>query len=408
MRLKLLLPLMLCWMGSILLAVDETMVDYQRGGGLSSYSHLQVKIGKKGEVMAAWEKYDFPKASYETRLSEEELAYVRTLIQASDFFEAPENDDTMMTDVGESVLRVSLAGQERTIKFGHRASMEPLTQLLWKLVTQGQLLQEMAEQKDIYLVLGGLSDSQASAKVLQPRVFIEPLQDFIGISKDRQKTEWAMEALAAITTPEAFAGCVSRTADKDAERRKLILSIIGTYPFSGNIPKKHLESLGPYCLAFVKENIGRRSQLSSEEQNTITNFIQSFGYSRYAPAIPWLVQQIASGDAAYVSGFMSSLCSMGDGGVGATQKLLDHREERVRLSGIEVLVWASRSGPKCGYANPVSDWEYKQMKGSFERWVLPELNRMTAGDTSGKVQEKAKAAIIEIKMHVQKESAAGN
>jgi hypothetical protein len=123
----------------------------------------------------------------------------------------------------------------------------------------------------------------AGRKALQPAALKEPLLKYVQTHADRQRVEWALTALAFVTTAEEFAGIISKELEKPGPR-EVLLTIAGSQPFTGNIPAEHGRALCPLYLAFVREARGRQDKLTKPEAQALSEFTQMLGDRRHASA----------------------------------------------------------------------------------------------------------------------------
>lgn len=335
-------------------------------------------------------------------LSPEVVAALRTLIRSTEFFSQPAKDTSFATDTGESVLKINSEGSERTLTYHYRPQLSPLTQPIWKLITQAFTTKAIESDIDIYTATGAVQPTHSGMKVLQPEALKAPLMTYIRDHDDRQKVQWSLEALAWITTPEEYSGFVS--IGIEAHRtRDTILTIIGTHPFYGSIPDSHLQALCPIYLSYAKDFHSRLNQLSSAEKEALSDFTRLLGETRYEPAIPLLTQWFDDHIEPYITTSLTPLAKMGSASLRSLTPYLERPEEPYRLNAIELLTIASRLGPHGGYANPLTDNELGRMIPIYTDNILPQLMEMSQSDPSRTVRDKATKALDEIQNQISKE-----
>jgi hypothetical protein len=381
-------------------ADDEPLLSYHWSGGLSPYEEVRVLISPSGSASVSGKKQGLPPVDYHTELLPDEVAALRALIRSTDFFNQPDQDTSPATDVGETVLKVHAEGKSRILTYGHRPSLEPLNHFIWKLITQAFALQAIESDGDIYTATGAVTPTSAAPKALQPQALKAPFMWYVRNHNARQKVQWALEALASITTPEEFCGLVAMGIEEDNQK---FLGIIGTHPFCDNIPDSHLKALCPIYLSFARNAHPHIAQLSSTEINTLYDFTRLIGKTRYEPAIPLLTQWFEEQDQPYVT---ASLCPLAEMGVKSLQVLtpyLDRPEEAYRINATELLAIASRLGPNGGFANPLSSYEFGRMIPVFTKTVIPRLRDLSENDPSPKVKKMAAEALEEIVKQIKKE-----
>lgn len=383
-------------------AEDEPLLTYHWHGGYSPYKEIRVTISKAGAVLVTGQKQGLPPIDYRTELSPEELGTLKTLVQSTEFFSQPERDTDFAIDVGETELTIHLKGQSKSLIYHSRPSLEPLENLIWKLITQASAIQAIECGGDIYSAIGAVIPTHAGMKALQPGRLKVPLMLYVRGHDNKQKVQWALEALAWITTPEEFSGFISLGLEEETQR-KTLLSIIGTHPFYGNIPESHLRSLCPGYLRFVRDAHPRVGEISEIEKKALSDFTSLLGFTRYEPSIPMLKEWFEHHDQPYITTSLTPLAKMGAASLGALTPYLESPEEPHRINAIELLTIASRLGPHGGFANPLSDYEYMRMVPVFTNTVIPRLRALSVNDPSDKVKRKARDALEEIRKQIEKE-----
>jgi hypothetical protein len=250
---------------------------------------------------------------------------------------------------------------------------------------------------DLYTATGAVKTSHAGPRALQPERFRKPLMDYIRNHQDRQRVSWALEALAYVATPEEFVGFVSSESRKRADRDSLITSV-----YKGCIPDSHFLALAPLYLAFVRAHMDSASTLSPEKKSIYETSVSGLRDARYVPAIPLMVASFQKNAEPHTTLLSRSLAYMGLPGLWAITPLLSEGDETHRLDAMELAVQTSRFNPDGGYSNPVTEYEYEQMRELFTDHVLPVLRTMVAGDGSIKLKESAVKAIGMIETEMAK------
>lgn len=384
-------------------AVEDPLLTYEWRGGLSQYKEIDVTISQAGEAKVVAHRHDLPALEYRTSLSVEEVAAIRTLVRSTGFFSHPAVVSRPgATDVGETKIAVHIGNQRNTVTFGYSPSLNPLVHAIEKLIAQASALQAIESDGDIYTAIGAVIPLHAGTKALQAVKLKEPLMRYIHAHDDGQKVEWALEALAWITTPEEYSGFISMGMEEPAQRGK-ILRIIGTHPYCGNIPESHLAALCPVYLSFLRDAYPRLAELDRAEKESLLSFARLLGETRYAPAVPLFMERFESDDRAYVDASLAPLASIGFESVQALAPYLDSPDENRRIKAILLITVAVRGGPHGGYANPLPRHEFDSMSEMLVRSVVPRLRQMSEKDPSDMVKNNARAAVTEIVSQVEKE-----
>lgn len=376
----------------VLPASEKPYLTYKEQGGLSPYKEIVVIIEKSGQTHVQIEKRS-PRFNYETRLENEELETLRTLVRATDFFSQPDKDPSFATDVGETEITVNDAERARTLRFGYRPSLHPLTEFILKIAWQAEAW-EALRTGNAYDVVGALVPSDSRGKALQPHLFKEPLMAFLRSTRESRKTNYALEALAAVTTPEEFAGFVASQSRPDPRTGP----VLGPY---GNYPKSHRLALCPLCLAYLKENYPQPNDYARGDN--VTRFLSDIlGEFRYEPAIPYFLQLFDAQNEVALSIPLICLARIGRPCLYELVTRLDSKNEAHRLNAMKVMTLAFRSNSKNPVTNPVSDYEFDEMRKVFRGMVLPKLTQLSEKDSVEAVREEAARTIGQITSELTK------
>lgn len=384
------------------LAQDESLLTYRWQGGYSPYKQVEVKISQAGAAMVTGQKQDSLPLQHLTSFSNEELETLRELIRSTGFFTQTGQDTDLDTGEGKTELTIHLDGKSKTLNYLHLPALEPLEHFAWRLITQASAIQALESDGDVSSAANAVMPTHAGMKSLQPGRLKIPLMSYVRDHYDRQKIETALEALSWVTTPEEYSRFVSLGLKKGDLGEKL-LGIIGTHPFCGNIPGTHLKSLCPVFLAYAKDAHSRKSELGAVEQKALADFTRLLGEARYEPAIPLLKDRFEKHDRPYITTSLTPLAKMGLPGLRALTPYLESKKEAHRLNAIELLTIASRLGPNGGFANPLSEQEFRRMIPVFTDQVIPRLRDLSGEDPSNRVKKKAGEALKEIIGRIEKE-----
>ena len=311
---------------------DTLFVSYHWSGGHSPYKNIQVTILKNGATEVTGQKQRLPPINYQAQLDHEELAALSALVQSTEFFVLPEKDIRIARGSGQTELIIDMEGHRRSLLYSYRPLLNPVRDFIWKLITQATAIQAITSDGDIYSASGAVKPTHACMKALQPMALKAPLFEYLRTQENRQKAQWAFEALAYLTTPEQLAGFVSSEL-ANAKRKDIILQVIGMS--TGNIPNPHVKSLCPVYLTFIRNNYHRRKELSQIEKEVLSGFIYILGKERYTEAIPLFTAWFKEHSQPHISTDFNPLSKMGLAGLNALQPFLDSKSETHRVKAIE-------------------------------------------------------------------------
>lgn len=373
-------------------AEKESFLTYTLKGG-KAVMDIRVEIEEDTRAVRVQETRMFKEKvtiDYRTVLTKAEQAEFVARIRKVDFFKlpAPKQLQPKPGHAGLSTLKVSLDGESRTRMYRDDQELVPVQQLLWKLVYQARAVHSLRP--------GGTA-RLSGADVLQPTVMKAPLMKYIRTHKKWGDVNAAILSLAKVTTAKEFHAFVVAGLKDGAAERDTLLTLIGT--FRGTFPQGHLDALLPVYLDFVK-SAGIPPKLKGVESQAFDQFLRMIGKLRYEAAIPVLLKGFEAHTRPGVTTYQTPLAKMGLPGLKALVPYLSSEQPAHRRNATELLVIASRSGPNCGFTNPVSEAEYKRMKQYFEATVLPKLATIAKPDRHGK--NRGKEAIEEIQGWLKK------
>jgi hypothetical protein len=374
---------------------NELLFFRHEGGGDSPFKVVKLLIRDDGSVVTTFDRGNKDKGESSFNLNKYEVETLKTLVHAVDFFAQPDKDKRFASDVGQSILRISLEDQKRELLFKFRPELDPLTIRLWKLIYQGVILTDLRNKADVYPALGALSPS-ASVKVFQPKVLIEPLKELISTLGDRQKLLWGIEALSWIMTPEEWMGFLSKELNDTKEARKvLLLEALSSHPFTGNIPRAHRDMLRPLFLRYLRLEHRNWSQFPKEKRQAYGSVIRFLGEQRYTIATPILVEMIEECYTDNDSGLRYSLPQMGGEAVEPLKLLLDSPSTIVRAGAADMLgqiLVMDASPPN----NTIQEPERREILSCLKTTVAPILERLSKDDPDNWVRKAAKRSLQQI------------
>ena len=369
-----------------LAAEDTSFVTYKFTGGLSPYQHVDVNIERSGHTRVHAEKQRPPVLSYETDLSNEELAALHALVRASGFFSEPDGDIQSVTDAGNTELIITESDRHRTLKFSHRPSLDPLIGFVWKLVAQGEAFAAL-QNDNLYDVGGALAASDSRRKALQPYKFKAPLMTYFYSCNDRRRKSKALQILAPMTTVDEFAGLVASLMASNSEKPFLIPAWAPS--------NAHRLAACPLYLGYLKEHFSQPVDYTRENYDLAISLASELADMRYEPAIPYFLQLLDAHTENRVTSDLFPLSAMGSLTLVQLTHRLENKDETQRLAAIELLALAARHNPINPISNPVSAYEFEEMRKIFNRIVLPKLASLE-GDPIEAVRQKAAVSSMQI------------
>lgn len=376
--------------------------EYHWQGGRAAYQRVELALETTGVVRVTLDPRDGARIAYATEFSDAEHAgFLACLRAAGSLAAAPPSGMAPGRHAGHHEARcvIRLDGVEHTGCWRDPEQAEPLTTLVWQLVAQAAAMHALTNAGDWYhQVAGAVNPRLAGTKVLQPDRFKAPLMTAVRSGPDRSKLQIAMESLAWVTTPLEFAGFVA--LELASPRRATMLGLIGSDPFCGNIPATHLHAMGPVYFDFVKTHAADRDRLTPAEQQAWSMFVGRLGTLRYQPALPMLKDWFDASSQHAPDAGLIPLARLGRAGLAVLVPALDDPREARRQLAIELIVIAARGGPRAGFADPLSEPEYRAMRTLFETAVLPRLKTMAESDPAPAVRLAARKAGEEIRRHL--------
>ncbi|MFA5339894.1 MAG: hypothetical protein WC317_07100 [Candidatus Omnitrophota bacterium] len=252
---------------------NDTFIHYRWSGGYSPLKNSELIMTKDGKARVVYARciMDGEESfSYEFNLDKNELYSLRALVKAVDFFNQPETSSEHVIDAGESTLYVHLGERDRTIHFQLGLNIEPLRLELDKIISQGIIITEINTKEDVYEAMIACSPYFAGRKIYSPQYLKDPLEEFITKNNNKQKLEYALTALSWLLTQEQWLGFIASQIENSNESHKLLLlKILGSHPFYGNIPEKQAQILLPYLIYVIDSHYAAKKPLSQETDETL-------------------------------------------------------------------------------------------------------------------------------------------
>lgn len=375
---------------------EEPILRYSNKDSHGRYESVEVTVFPSGKTVVVMKDHSKIRIDYETKLSPVEMSALNARITASGFFmhlSPTVNPPSLHAGVTE--LTIKRAGETKMVSFGRDPSLEPLCSHLWRLCVQANAIDALNNDGDVYTATGCVNQRLAGAKALQPERLREPLIAYVKRCQDRQRIEWAMEALGWILTPEELLGLVASELKRTDRQGAMPVGL------PGDLSEAHAEALCVLYLSFVQENLGNRATLSKELQNTFDGCLQGLGHYRCQAAIPFFIKLFDQATQHSLHPDVIPLARMGTSGLHAVLPYLDSANAIHRGYAIELFSIAARGNPASKFANPYSKDEYVQMIPILKQ-VVDRLTLLQANDPSAEVRAAAGQAIVEISSEISK------
>lgn len=376
------------------------IVFYRVEGAYSPFKFTEVVVSSNGVVLAKFFRYaDKKDSSISFKLNPAELENLKVLVSSVSFFSLTGVNTSLAKDYGQSTLRISLDGNQRELRYSYIPEIEPLLVFLWKLHNQGVILTDFLEKDELYNVLSSVSGTTGPPRILQPRIYLEPLTVFISTSNSQQKLAWAIEALAWITTPEEWGGILSDPLENSDEAHKnLLLTVLSTPGLP--LPDFHAKVIPALLLKELNRKEKVWPRLSKNQLKVYNSVVYHLGYSRYEPAIPILIRlmQDAYPDLnsylEHTSSVRSSLPQMERSVLDPLELLLTNKTDEVRASAADMLGETLDRNPN--YPPVITPEDMGYILNRLETVIAPKLETMVKTDSSERVRNAAKRSLVRI------------
>lgn len=380
--------------------IDDQAIflDYHWSKGYSSYRDVRVIISASGAVDVKATIPSMAGIEYKTQLSNQELTELKELLYRVDFF-AQKDGTRAVPDSGETVLSVRMDGKSKKLKFYHLQAIQPVTQFLWRLVTQARTMSQIEQDKDIHMAMSTITTNRSPSGLLQPDRFKEPLMGYIKVKKDRQNVVWALEALASLLTIDEYSAYIAQ--ELKGTQRDLLLSIIGATDFYGNISKAYLLKLCPVYVSEAKAFREDIKNLTKVENQALEEFTRLLGHIKCKSAIPVLKQWFEAHQKPYMDMSLAPLSQMGVDGLSVLIPYLDSANMAYKMNAMELMVLSSRHSPYAEFSDPLSESGYNKMIPLFVNSIIPKLVHLSKNGASADIREKAAKAVKEIKQRIE-------
>ena len=332
--------------------------------------------------------------NYSFALAPGELDQVKDLIRKAGFFQLPPKDPPTPLVRSPHTLRIVLDGQKRELKYSYRTELEPLGDLLRKLVQQGHLIQAMSTSQGVRAAIAALDARPIDRPIVQPEAFRKPLESHLDLVNDSNNLSRAFQALATITPAGEWSDVITKQLAAAHEPRRSHLLWAVAQVAHGGSPDAHRAMLAPLLTRILGGEYPSWTSAAKEKQDAFFWMVTDLGDLRYAPAIPTLVGIIRK--LPQKEGFLAAnaLPKIGDPAVGPVAQLLDDPSARIRLLGAiagRTLLLLSRSTA----AFPAGhEKERDALRRSVDSQIAPRLRKLAQSDPSPEVRSRAAQALM--------------
>lgn len=378
---------------ALLLLLPNTMVlggpilRYERSGG-QFYGNVSVSFEEDGSTHAEIRRSEKESYAYDLILDEFERQYLRSLIDSSRLLSSGELQNSASVDqhYGQSKFILGPKGTEKTGKILSARDHPNLEEFLHLIVNQAMVMHRLSQYDDVYSAMIAVSPRAAAPKVLQTRVFREPLVELVRRSADRIKTGHALEALQYLLSPEQFSGLVRQAlfSEDGTVQTKWRFSI----PF-GNLEKPFQSGLMPVFLNAAIQLKSKEAK-TNEEDAMFLGFLETMAGQRYQPAISLVLEMKSELSGPRLTPRMIVLARFGLPALPHIRDLLQSTDLNTRLNACELVLLCARLNPDAEYANPVGKDQYDQIRRYITGSVVPVIDTI-AKNASGESKTKVEA-----------------
>jgi hypothetical protein len=375
---------------------------YESEGGFSPYEKVIIGIHAEGKTSVEVKKKQASSYTYMITLSAEEMASLQTLIRAVDFFSQPDRDTALTIDADTTLLSIRMADKSKELIFRYRPALEPLVSYMQRLIVQAEAIQDIMQGGNAYRLLNAVSSQLSGAKALQPREFVLPLKLYISTSDNARNLEWAIEGLSWVASPEEWSGFLAMTlAGADKNRQDLLMSILTSNPFGGNIPTPHLQAMCPLLLIYLIDNQAGYRLMSENQRRSIQGAFSVIGDNHYWPALPFLASIFDAQDQPEITTEISVITRMGKRGVSLLSSCLDNTSANKRRNAVELIGRAYHSHRYGQELKPVDDYEYSLMVKLYSDRIGEQLRTLAQKDPSQNVRSLAEKTFQDTQAEIE-------
>jgi hypothetical protein len=366
---------------------EKAFLSYEHQGGLTSREKVAVSIDSCGCADVRVQRQTLSPIDYTAQLSAEELEALRTLVRITDFFAQPERDVAEIpTDTGTTEVTLVEPDRRRTLKFEYRPALDSLAEFLWKLVTQAEAIDALG-RSELHDVLNAVSTTSAGAKALQPTAMKGALMDYLRNAKP-EHPHLALRALAAVTTPEEFAGFAGSLEFEPGAKMQ-------THLPTDDYPEDHRLALCPLFLEYLKREFPTLKDYRREDIGPAYYIAQELGDLNYKPALTYFMELFDASTESSGDVPIPTLIHFGSPAIREIAKRLTSPRETHRLVALELLANASSLVHQRAF-RPLSEYERDEMRRLFAELVLPKLASIAKKDASETVRERARISAEQI------------
>lgn len=365
---------------------------------------FEIRISSDGRANVAWKRND-TQMRKPFVLTGDELALLKKEIRDAKFFNFKLKSGMPRMHCADSVLRVSMNKQKRTVRSCGDPNLDRLLAFFYKLYSQADLVASIEADMKIYEALGALDSNLASSKIIQPRVLRGPLMAFVRRCSDRSKLEYALSGLTYLMTPKEWAEFLSEELAKADESRRL--SLMETITFSGHLPSRprgYTKAALPILFREIQRDYLEYASFPRPKIGTYAFTAMKLCEWRYPPVAPLLIKAIKDSDGHHepppgIDGLGSMLYVVIDD----VEVMLDHPKPHIRrfaasqLTRMWSLLQTYRTDlpPPVGGlgiakpTQPLQEHQKKALESQLIRIASTKLSKMAVSDPDEGVRRPA-------------------
>lgn len=408
------------------LPTHELLFHQQAYIPLSHYRHLEMTIYDDGHGSAFIISRQTYKLTF--HLIPDDLATLKSLVEITDFFDAPLHEDGVGPDMSPFKLRITLNGQHRELEAENRRDLDPLMWFLYGIYGSGELLADSIKKlhplqpNDAFIDVGDIRHSSLRQNIpgmADTAEVIRALRDLIHASNDNNQLFNAIETLAKFAPPEEWIAILGAdlksSSPAHAAQLLNILSAEGgtrqSYQF--NLPRSdqvyyHYLTL---LLIYQLNHFNRQSSVTPKAPQADApvyidaNIPKFLGYIRYVNAIPVLTALLHNEKMGEASA--EALARMGDPAIEPLKASLQDKHPTIRYQVIRALGqladiqpdtdWPGRNLYATHFGREMMTTEQvESLRKTLKTEVVPKLQAIVNQDIDGQVQTAAQEAIDKI------------
>lgn len=372
----------------------EISLSYENRGS-EIFELSTVEMSADGQVDITTKRYGRESQSYSLLLEPYMKRHIDDVIQSSVAVGSKglSDEQTVRRDhEGVIQLRIEAGDQHYEIHSFDRLGLQPLRELIWRLVTQCEVYWGLVNEGNVHALRTAVSPRAAGAKVLDAQAFLHALVEYIDGSDNSSDIRIGLETLQYMLSPQEFAGFISQRLKLDGNQDLWFYAI----PY-GNLEDAHRMALMPLSLSLLVE-LDQASDPSEFDQSIFASLLNTLGNNRYVPAIPFILSLESYYSLPYLDGHIAKLSEMGFPALDPINTLMGSNDCNIQLNACELMLLSARLNPHAEYSHPVSEGEYSRISQYISEFLLPKAIRLQAG-----IPVQSQARLTEIITNTQLE-----